>query len=120
MTVLMDIRRRGLPHSENVPALVSIDRSLNLIYTEIWGYRMPIYEFKCLECETFFEILVMSKRESVEMVCPKCNAEHIERVISTANHAINAASGTRQGATSQTRSCSSGSCTTYTIPGPNG
>ena len=81
---------------------------------------MPIYEFKCMKCEAFFEILVMNKRESVEMVCPECASEEIERVISTTNHTINAAPGRTQGASSQTRTCSSGSCTTYTIPGPNG
>ena len=81
---------------------------------------MPIYEFKCLKCETFFEILVMNKNESVERVCPECDAEEIERVISTTRHTINTATKGKQGATSQTRSCSSGSCTTYTIPGPNG
>jgi len=81
---------------------------------------MPIYEFKCLKCEAFFEILVMNKSESVEMVCPECDAEEVERVISTTRHTINVASGGKQGTTSQTRNCSSGSCTTYTIPGPNG
>lgn len=82
---------------------------------------MPIYEFKCLKCEAFFEILVMNKSESVEMVCPECDAEEVERVISTTSHTINvASSGGKQGTTSQTRNCSSGSCTTYTIPGPNG
>ncbi len=81
---------------------------------------MPIYEFKCLKCEAFFEILVMNKSESLEMVCPKCDAEEIERVISTTNHTINAASGGTPGTSRQTRNCSGGSCTTYTIPGPNG
>lgn len=81
---------------------------------------MPIYEFKCLQCETFFEILVMNTNESVEMRCPKCKLQDFERVISTTNHTIKGEAGANQGATSQTRTCSSGSCTTYTIPGPNG
>jgi putative FmdB family regulatory protein len=81
---------------------------------------MPIYEFKCLKCETFFEILVMNQNESVERVCPKCDTGDIERVISTTSHTISVASGKKQGASTQTRNCSSGSCTTYTIPGPNG
>jgi len=81
---------------------------------------MPIYEFKCLKCENFFEILVMNKNETVEMKCPQCGAEDFERVLSTTRHSINAGAGTKQGVTSQTRNCSSGSCTTYTIPGPNG
>ena len=81
---------------------------------------MPIYEFKCLKCEEFFEILVMNKDENVEMKCPECDSPDFERVISTTSHTINASSGGQTGATSQTRTCSSGSCTTYTIPGPNG
>ena len=81
---------------------------------------MPIFEFKCMKCEAFFEILVMNKSETVEMVCPECSAEEIERVISTSSHTMNTASGGKQGTSSQTRNCSSGSCTTYTIPGPNG
>ncbi len=81
---------------------------------------MPIYEFKCLKCEAFFEILVMNKDENAEMKCPECDSEDFERVISTTSHTINAASSGQPSASSQTRTCSSGSCTTYTIPGPNG
>jgi putative FmdB family regulatory protein len=81
---------------------------------------MPIYEFKCLKCEAFFEILVMNKDENAEMKCPECDSEDFERVISTTSHTINAAPSGQPGASSQTRTCSSGSCTTYTIPGPNG
>lgn len=81
---------------------------------------MPIYEFKCLKCEAFFEILVMNENENAEMKCPACESEDFERVISATSHTINGPSSGQQGATSQTRTCSSGSCTTYTIPGPNG
>jgi len=81
---------------------------------------MPIYEFKCLKCEAFFEILVMNQDENAEMKCPECESEDFERVISTTSHTINAPSGGQQGSSTQTRTCSSGSCTTYTIPGPNG
>jgi len=82
---------------------------------------MPIYEFKCLKCEAFFEILVMNQDENVAMKCPECDSEDFERVISTTSHTINPSPSSGQtGATSQTRTCSSGSCTTYTIPGPNG
>ena len=81
---------------------------------------MPIYEFKCLKCEAFFEFLVMGKDEKAEMKCPQCDSEDFERVISTTSHTINATPGGQEGTSTQTRTCSSGSCTTYTIPGPNG
>ncbi|MBW1749046.1 MAG: hypothetical protein JRJ34_11895 [Deltaproteobacteria bacterium] len=31
---------------------------------------MPIYEFKCLKCEEFIELLVMNKDEEIELKCP--------------------------------------------------
>jgi putative FmdB family regulatory protein len=78
---------------------------------------MPIYEFKCLKCEEFFELILMNKDEEAQLKCPKCNSEDFERVISTTNFSMGAGSGGNVSSGSQTRTCSSGSCTTYTIPG---
>ncbi len=82
---------------------------------------MPIFEFKCLECEEFFEILVMNDEEKCEMKCPKCQSEELERVLSSTNYSMtgDGSSGNNAaGASANTRTCSSGSCTTYDIPGP--
>ncbi|MDM8522514.1 zinc ribbon domain-containing protein [Desulfococcaceae bacterium HSG8] len=79
---------------------------------------MPIYEFKCLKCEDFFELLVMNDSEQVELRCPKCESESFERVLSSTNYAMGTGGSGGGGVTSQTRKCSSGSCTTYDIPGP--
>jgi putative FmdB family regulatory protein len=82
---------------------------------------MPIFEFKCLDCDKYMEILVMNQQEKVEMACAHCGSGNLERILSTTSHTITG-SPTGQpadsGASSQTRTCSSGSCTTYTIPGP--
>jgi putative FmdB family regulatory protein len=78
---------------------------------------MPIYEFKCLECEEFIELLVMNKDEEIELKCPKCKCEELERVLSSTSYSMPDGSGKSQGAKSQTRTCGSGSCTTYEIPG---
>ncbi|MBU2487861.1 MAG: zinc ribbon domain-containing protein [Proteobacteria bacterium] len=82
---------------------------------------MPIYEFKCRDCGEFFEILVMSKdaEAEAEAKCPKCESQEFERVLSATNHAVGASDGGggREKATTQTRNCSAGNCTTYTIPG---
>ncbi len=80
---------------------------------------MPIYEFKCLKCEEFIEILVMKKSDEVEMRCPKCRSEELERVLSQTSYHVGATSGSKSGASTQTRTCSGGSCTTYDIPGPS-
>ena len=79
---------------------------------------MPIYEFKCLKCEEFFELLVMSRNENDEIKCPKCGAQSFERVLSTTSFVTSSGgAGKASGVSEQTRTCSSGSCSTYTIPG---
>jgi putative FmdB family regulatory protein len=78
---------------------------------------MPIYEFKCSKCSEFFELLLMNSNDEEELKCPKCGSDAFERVISTTNFAMGAGSGSKPSVSSQTRSCSSGSCTTYNIPG---
>ena len=82
---------------------------------------MPIFEFKCQDCDEYLEILVMNKQEEVEMVCSNCGSGNLERILSTTNHTVaggGAGPKGQSGTSAQTRTCSSGSCTTYTIPGP--
>ena len=81
---------------------------------------MPIFEFKCMDCDQYQEILVMNKQEEVEMSCSHCGSGNLERILSTTHHTITGGGPqpVNAGASSQTRTCSSGSCTTYTIPGP--
>ncbi len=77
---------------------------------------MPIYEFKCLKCQEFFELLVINNDEA-ELKCPKCNSKEFERVLSVTNFAAGNSTGGNQGPAATTRTCSGGSCTTYDIPG---
>ncbi len=82
---------------------------------------MPIFEFKCLDCDEYMEILVMNKRDEVAMACNHCGSGNLERILSTTNHTVIGGGSGRPADSStsaQTRTCSSGSCTTYTIPGP--
>ncbi len=44
---------------------------------------MPIYEYQCRGCETFFERLV--RLSSDEVRCPSCDGVDLERVISPPN-----------------------------------
>ncbi len=78
---------------------------------------MPIYEFQCLKCEEFIEMLVMGQDKEIELKCPKCGGEELERVLSATSYNMGYGSGTGAGAKSQTRTCPSGSCTTYEVPG---
>ncbi|MBW2624152.1 MAG: zinc ribbon domain-containing protein [Deltaproteobacteria bacterium] len=77
---------------------------------------MPIYEFRCLECDDIFEILFMTEDDKNTMACPKCTGENIERVLSTTNHTIKGSSSQPHIDVS-TKSCSDGSCGTIEIPG---
>ena len=81
---------------------------------------MPIYEFRCCDCQELFELLVLGGDETVEMNCPKCQSGHFERVLSSSNYCMSGKSNGSSQAKNQTRTCPGGSCTTYEIPGPAG
>ena len=81
---------------------------------------MPIYEFRCCDCQEPFELLVLAGDETVEMTCPNCQSEHFERIMSSTNYCMGGDSTGSSQAKSQTRTCPGGSCTTYEIPGPAG
>ena len=77
---------------------------------------MPIYEFKCLGCGHIFELLKLRKDdEKTCMKCPKCGSEDVERVLSSVSFI---ASGGGKKAQKTVKSCGSGSCTSFEIPGP--
>lgn len=80
---------------------------------------MPIYEFKCTKCEEFFEVIVMGSEKDAAVTCPKCQSPEFERVVSTINYAMGHAAGQGQakGVSAQERTCSGGSCKTYTVAG---
>ncbi len=79
---------------------------------------MPIYEFKCMKCNELVEFLFKNPEDSVDLACPKCKGMELERILSTTHYAMGSDSPKGAGVSSQTRSCPSGSCTTYDIPGP--
>ncbi|HKL01197.1 MAG TPA: zinc ribbon domain-containing protein [Desulfotignum sp.] len=80
---------------------------------------MPIYEFKCSKCEEFFEVIVMGAEKEEAVTCPKCQSPEFERVVSTSNYAMGyaAGQGSAKGVSTQERTCSGGSCKTYTVAG---
>ena len=77
---------------------------------------MPIYEFRCLDCQNLFELLVLNEEE-IEMKCPSCDSHTFERVMSTTNFSMGGNTTGKSKVTSESRSCAGGSCTTYEIPG---
>lgn len=45
---------------------------------------MPIYDFKCGECGTVSEILLLDG-DTAKAVCPDCGSKHMEKLISAFN-----------------------------------
>ena len=43
---------------------------------------MPIYEYRCRECGERFELRRSISDSDSEIKCPKCQAEHPERLLS--------------------------------------
>lgn len=81
---------------------------------------MPIYEFKCQECQEFIEILVMGANDAqVEMKCQKCGSESLERILSSTNFSMGVGGTVKAGPSTESRACSGGSCTTWNLPGHN-
>jgi putative FmdB family regulatory protein len=81
--------------------------------------KMPIFEFRCLECGDLFEKLFLSNDERVDIGCPECGSDSFERVVSRTNYTIGVGSGGKQ-AKITTKSCNSGNeCTTLDLPGPS-
>jgi putative FmdB family regulatory protein len=83
----------------------------------MWSIHMPIFEFRCLDCGTVFEKIFLKSDETVQMTCPDCESDSLERVVSRTNHVMARGAGEKPKMT--TRSCASGgSCMTLDIPGP--
>lgn len=84
---------------------------------------MPIYEFQCESCSTAFELFLMSKKEMDKVRCTKCSSPEIKKMISASNISTSPANMSQSaisGASSgdvQHRQCSSGSCSTFNLPG---
>ena len=77
---------------------------------------MPIYEFRRLQCGHIFELFQVRSDEEIEMKCPECGGENIERVMSRVGGFSVRGSETMPRSTF--RSCAGGTCATIEVPGP--
>ena len=79
---------------------------------------MPIFEFRCLECGNVFEKIFMNTDDKIDLTCPGCKSQTIERMVSKTNYAIGVGPGGKQPKIS-TKSCGpSNQCMTLELPGP--
>jgi len=63
---------------------------------------MPVFEYKCVKCETKFEVYHKSTVNQEEVACPKCSSKDNQKLFST----FAAATGSH----SHGDTCASGNC----------
>jgi putative FmdB family regulatory protein len=78
---------------------------------------MPIYEFRCEQCDKVFELLAVQREDMVAPCCPACESPEISRILSRTNIGGSSKEGQALPQISA-RNCGSGSCSTIEIPGP--
>lgn len=72
---------------------------------------MPIYEFRCNQCNTTFEELCLTQRDTEEVMCPECNNKKVNRLMSAFSFTSgNKTTSTASTSASACRSCSQTSC----------
>jgi len=77
---------------------------------------VPIFEFRCLNCGHLFEKLFLDSQKEVELKCPECGGDSLDRVISRTNYTMGTGKSNKPKLT--TKSCSPGStCATLELPG---
>jgi len=67
---------------------------------------MPIYEYRCLDCNEKFEKLVLSSAKAKDVECPRCHSRNVKKELSLFGKASSGSSGP---ALSSAASCSVGS-----------
>jgi len=71
---------------------------------------MPIFEYKCLKCDSEFEKLVFGSADASGVQCPGCDSPDVERLFSCFSGVSKGSDGsTRSLSPSACSSCSSGS-----------
>jgi putative FmdB family regulatory protein len=64
---------------------------------------MPVFEYKCKECSTKYEVLHKSNEKQEDITCPKCNSTKHIKLISSFSANVSGSPDSCDG-------CSEGSC----------
>lgn len=67
---------------------------------------MPVFEYKCHDCNSKFELLHKSSTEKEVITCPSCNSVNNKKLFSSFSASVTG------GSSYNTESCSTGSCGT--------
>lgn len=64
---------------------------------------MPVFEYKCSDCNEKFEILHKSGLKQTDVSCPNCNSSNNKKLFSAFSASV-------AGSSASDNSCASGSC----------
>lgn len=67
---------------------------------------MPLFEYKCSECDTKFEVLHKSSVNQDDVTCPNCKSTKNKKLFSSFSASFNTSS------VSTSNECSTGQCST--------
>lgn len=70
---------------------------------------MPIFEYRCLKCDSEFEKLVFGSPEN-GIACPDCRSDAVEQLFSSFNGVSKSGDGSSRPMSSGCSSCHSSSC----------
>lgn len=73
---------------------------------------MPIYEYKCQQCNHRFEQLIMSSSTESVVECPACHGSEVNRLFSTFGFSSGSTSRSASGGGASCHSCASKNCAT--------
>ncbi|MCF8307074.1 MAG: zinc ribbon domain-containing protein [Ignavibacteriales bacterium] len=71
---------------------------------------MPVFEYKCSDCDTKFDYLHKSSVKIDDVNCPKCNSTNNKKLLSSFSASVSSGYSYSGG-------CSDGSCS---VPAPTG
>ena len=49
---------------------------------------MPIYEYRCKDCNTCFEKIISSSAAAEKITCAKCKSQNVKKTISAASYRL--------------------------------
>lgn len=71
---------------------------------------MPIYEYKCTECNNEFECLIIGSDNDVS--CPECSGEKVERLMSSCSFKSSGHYSSSAAPSGGCAGCASSNCST--------
>ena len=78
---------------------------------------MPVYEYKCTECNTKFDVFHRTTNTDEKVVCPECKSSNNKKLLSTFSASMNSLGGyppssyePSSDASCSTCGCGSGAC----------